>query len=57
MSMMSTDHPSSEPEPARPDPITAADLYRRRRTKNLAVVAAIFGLCALFYLITIVRML
>lgn len=57
MSMMTTDRPSSQPESARSDPTTAADLYRRRRTKNLAVVAAIFGLCALFYLITIVRML
>lgn len=39
-----------------PDPKSAAELYRRRRTKNLAVLAAIFGLCALFYVITIVRM-
>jgi hypothetical protein len=29
---------------------------RRQRAKNLAIAALIAGLCALFYLITIVRM-
>jgi hypothetical protein len=33
-----------------------AEIHRRRRSKNLAVLAALVAFCVLVYLITIVRM-
>ena len=37
-------------------PRTAKELYRTKRTRNLAVLGAIVALAVLFYVITIVRM-
>jgi len=47
MSVMTDQHPSPE---------RGEDLRRRKRGRNLAVLFAIFAFCALFYVITIVRM-
>ena len=35
---------------------TGAELRRRKRGRNLAVLLAILAACALFYVITIVKM-
>ena len=43
-------------EPENPTPVRAADMLRRKRGRNLAVLLAIFACCGLFYLITIIRM-
>ncbi len=45
-----------EQEPPRLSPSEAADLRRRRRGRNWAVMLVLFGLAALFYAITIVKM-
>jgi hypothetical protein len=37
-------------------PLTAAEFIRRRRTKNIAIGAAIAFVYVLFFIITIVRM-
>ena len=42
--------------PPRPTEIEAAELRRRRRGRNLAIIAVLFGLAGLFYAITIVKM-
>lgn len=46
----------SEPNDNEVPPVRAADMLRAKRGRNLAVLLAIFAFCALFYLITIVRM-
>jgi hypothetical protein len=42
----------------RPVPVTepSADVARRRRGRSWAILIALFGLCLLFYAITIVKM-
>ena len=45
----------SEPE-NQATPIRGADMLRRKRGRNLAMLGAIFACSALFYLITILRM-
>jgi hypothetical protein len=40
----------------RPMTPSSADLVRRRRGRNWAILIVLFGLCALFYAITIVKM-
>ena len=42
--------------PPRPSPREAAELRRRRRGRNWAIILVLFGLAALFYAITIVKM-
>ena len=42
--------------PPRPGPTEADDLRRRRRGRNWAILIVLIGLCALFYAITIVKM-
>ena len=42
--------------PPRPGPTEAEELRRRRRGRNWAVIAVLVALCALFYAITIVKM-
>jgi hypothetical protein len=42
-------------EPEQVEVLTAKDLYRRRKTRNLALVVVIFGLSALFYVVTILK--
>lgn len=37
-------------------PTTAEELRRRRRGRNIAIMLVLLGLCALFYAITIVKM-
>lgn len=37
-------------------PTTGEEMKKARKGRNLAVLALIFGLAALFYIITIVRM-
>ncbi|MBL6597628.1 MAG: hypothetical protein ISP41_01950 [Alphaproteobacteria bacterium] len=46
----------TEPNDTEAPPIRAADMLRAKRGRNLGVLLAIFACCALFYLITIVRM-
>jgi hypothetical protein len=46
----------SEPNETESRPVRAADMLRAKRGRNLAVLLAIFSFCALFYLITIIRM-
>jgi hypothetical protein len=46
----------NEPNENELPPVRAADMLRAKRGRNLAVLLAIFAFCALFYLITIVRM-
>ena len=41
------------PQPTR---LSEAEAAKRRRGRNWAILIALFGLCALFYAITIVRM-
>jgi hypothetical protein len=43
-------------DPPRPTEREAAELRRRRRGRNWAIMLALFGLAALFYAITIVKM-
>lgn len=46
-----------EHDPAQPVATARdADIRQLRRRKNIAVGLILFGLCALFYLVTIVRM-
>lgn len=40
----------------RQQPKTAEEMVRMRRTRNIALVAAIAGLAVLFFVMTIVRM-
>ena len=40
----------------RPEPKTADEMVRMRRSRNLALVLAIAGLAVLFFILTIVRM-
>lgn len=40
----------------RQQPKTADEMIRMRRTRNIALVAAIAGLAVLFFVLTIVRM-
>ena len=40
----------------RQQPKTADEMVRVRRTRNIALVAAIAGLAVLFFVLTIVRM-
>ena len=40
----------------RQQPRTAEEMVRMRRTRNIALVAAIAGLAVLFFVMTIVRM-
>ena len=40
----------------RQQPKTADEMVRMRRTRNIALVAAIAGLAVLFFALTIVRM-
>lgn len=40
----------------RPEPKTAEEMVRMRRSRNLALVLAIAGLAVLFFVLTIVRM-
>lgn len=42
--------------PPRPTLTEADELRRRRRGRNWAIMLVLFGLCALFYAITIVKM-
>jgi hypothetical protein len=42
--------------PARPSRSDADELRRRRRARNWAIMLVLFGLAALFYAITIVKM-
>lgn len=37
-------------------PKNVSDMHRKRRGRNIAVVLIIFGLAALFYVLSIVRM-
>lgn len=39
-----------------PRPVSADSFRRRKRSRNIAILVAILACCALFYLITIVRM-
>ncbi len=39
-----------------PLPAPAAEAKRRRRGRSWAILIVLFGLCALFYAITIVKM-
>jgi hypothetical protein len=43
-------------DPPRPTPIEAAEIRRRRRGRNVAMIIALAALAALFYAITIVKM-
>jgi hypothetical protein len=43
-------------EPQTPVAATSAESARRRRGRNWAILIVLFGLCALFYAITIVKM-
>ena len=40
----------------RPEPKTADEMVRMRKSRNLALVLAIAGLAVLFFVMTIVRM-
>ncbi|MGC6454486.1 MAG: hypothetical protein ACON31_11310 [Candidatus Puniceispirillaceae bacterium] len=40
----------------RPEPKTADEMVRMRKSRNLALVLAIAGLAVLFFILTIVRM-
>lgn len=42
--------------PPRPSESEADELRRRRRGRNWAIILVLFGLAALFYAITIVKM-
>jgi hypothetical protein len=42
--------------PPQPTPTEAAELRRRRRGRNLAMLFALLGLAVLFFAITIVKM-
>ena len=42
--------------PPRPTDAEALELRRRRRGRNWAIIAVLFGLAGLFYAITIVKM-
>jgi hypothetical protein len=44
---------SQEPKPVRP---RRSEMHRRQRNKNIAVLLALVGMVALFYVLTIVRM-
>jgi hypothetical protein len=46
--------PATEPEAPVGKP--SAEFWKRRRGKNVAIALTIAGLCALFYAITIVKM-
>ena len=46
--------PASGPEAPAGKP--SAEFWKRRRGKNVAIALTIAGLCALFYAITIVKM-
>ena len=39
-----------------PDGASDTDPVRRRRGRSVAILIALFGICALFYAITIVKM-
>ena len=39
-----------------PQPVSGGSFRRRKRSRNIAILVAILACCALFYLITIVRM-
>lgn len=43
-------------DPPRPTPRQAEEMRRRRRGRNLALIAALVALCALFYAITLVKL-
>jgi hypothetical protein len=43
-------------EPPRPTPLEAAEIRRRRRGRNWAMIIILVALAALFYAITIVKM-
>ena len=40
----------------RPEPKTADEMVKMRKSRNLALVLAIAGLAVLFFILTIVRM-
>jgi hypothetical protein len=42
-------------DPPRPTPEQAAEMRRRRRGRNIAMIIALFALAALFYAITVVK--
>ena len=42
--------------PPRPSPLEADEIRQRRRGRNRAIMLVLFGLAALFYAITIVKM-
>lgn len=46
----------SDKTPTTKTPTTGEEMKKARKGRNLAVLALIFGLAALFYIITIVRM-
>ena len=46
----------SDEFPPRPDVFQAADMQRRQRGRNLALLWTLLGLAALFFAITIVKL-
>jgi hypothetical protein len=44
-------------DPLRPTPEQAAEMLRRRRGRNIAMIIVLFALAALFYAITVVKFL
>jgi hypothetical protein len=46
----------TDKHPPRPSPADAEQIRRRRRGRNLAILAVLVGLAILFYAITIVKM-
>jgi hypothetical protein len=45
-----------EQDPPRPTPHEAAEMRRRRRGRNIALIIVLVALAALFYAITIVKL-
>jgi uncharacterized protein involved in exopolysaccharide biosynthesis len=44
-------------DPPRPTPEQAAEIHRRRRGRNIAMIIVLIALAALFYAITVVKFL
>jgi hypothetical protein len=42
--------------PPRPSPVEAAELHRRQRGRNVAILVVLVGLVVLFFAITIVKL-
>ncbi len=48
--------PLGDEFPPRPTPLEAAAMRQRRRGRNIALLVALLAFCALFYVITLVKL-